>query len=182
MKTWTIGKIIALSLTGVVVAGVITAAVVFWNPLITLLGGNGNAFFKPPETAYSNIQKNPDLYEIEVNDGNEKLVYSLKNGLGSLSVAAKDGEVFEVIIIVDTTKIKADTATGVINEVTELLEPDVGFVDRLTLAAHGSKEIANIPAELTTDTEFKIERTIGDYTAVVTKDKGSDLVKAVFTR
>ena len=166
-----IGRIIALSVAGVAAAGAVTGAVVFRNPLSTLLGGNGKLFFKNPETAYANMQKNPEIYEIEENDGNEKLVYSLKNGLGSLSVSAEDGKVFEVVITVDTTKITADSATGVIDQVRELLEPDVDFVNTLTLATHGLKEADNIPA-LTTGSEFTINRTVGDYEAVVTKESG----------
>ena len=180
-KTSHLARNIILSVTGVFVAAVITLGIVFYNPLVTLSGGNGNIHFKKPEQAFEYIEKNPELYEIIENGGKEKLSYQLKSGLGSVSVSANNGKVFEVVIIVDTTKITANTADGVIDQVRTLINPYLDFVNTLNLAAHGLKEAENIPT-LTTDVEFTIERKIGDYAVVVTKESGSDLVKAVFTR
>ena len=180
-KTSHLARNIILSVIGVFAAAVITLGIIFYNPLVTLAGGNGNIYFKKPEQAHAYIEKNPELYEILENDGKEGLSYRLKSGLGSLSVSAKDGKVFEVVIIVDTTKITATTADGIIDQVRELVDPYLTFVNTMTLASHGLKEAKNIPT-LTTDVEFTIERQIGDYKTVVTKESGSDLVKAVFTR
>ena len=180
-KTSHLARNIILSITGVFVATVVTLGVVFYNPLVTLSGGNGNIHFKRPEQAFEYIEKKPELYEIIENNGKEKLSYRMKNGLGSLSVSANNGKVFEVVIIVDTTKITADTTNGVIDQLRELINPYLDFVNTLTLASHGLKEAENIPT-LTTDVEFTIERKIGDYEVVVTKESGSDLIKAVFTR
>jgi len=171
---------IILSVAGVLTAAVITTGIVFHAPLATLLGGNGKVKFKSPAKTLAYLEKNEDLYEITENaDGN--LSYRAKSGLGSVSVTEKDGKIFEVVVITDTKEITADTVNGVIDQVTELTGPVLGFIDMMTLAAHGVKEAENIPA-LTTDTEFTIPRTVGDYNVVVTKESGSDLVTAVFTR
>ena len=174
------GRIVALSILGVLVVTIVTAAIVLYNPLVTLLGGNGKLYFNSLESTFESLEQNMDLYDITERIGNEKLSYSLKSGLGSVTMSAKDGKIFEVIVTVDTTKITADSTTGVIDQVTELIGPALDFVDRLTLAAHGSKEAEKIPT-LNTNTSFEIVRVIGDYNTVVTKESGSDLVKGVFT-
>ena len=179
-KTRHTGRIIALSIVGVFLVTIVTAAIVLYNPLVTLLGGNGKLYFNSLDSTYENLEQNMGIYDIDERIDSEKLSYSLKNGLGSVSMSAKDGKIFEVIVTVDTTKITATSTTGVIDQVTELIGPALDFVDRLTLAAHGSKEAENIPV-LITDTEFEIIRVMGDYNAVVTKESGSDLVKGVFT-
>ena len=180
-KTSHLARNIILSAAGVLLTAVIIVGIVFINPIITLFGGNGKVNFKSMKTTASICEKSPGIYEITKSE-QKLLTYRVKSGLGSVTVACNDdSDVSEVIIIVDISKITATTTSGVISQVTALVSPVLSFVDSTTIAAHALQESSKI-SEITTESQFKITRKIGDYNVISTKEPGSNLVITSFTK
>ena len=180
-KTKHLARNIILSVTGGVLAAVVVLGIIFINPIITLLGGNGKIHFKDMKKAISICEKNPDVYVITENKDNN-ISYEVKSGLGSVSMSSDGSGGFSAVtIVVDSAKVTAPTTSGMIDQVTTLANPALSFADRLTLASHALQEAEKIP-EITTDSEFTINRKIGEFNVISTKESGSDLVTTVFTK